>query len=93
VGRALDRDMLRRGSGIAAEETHPVSDTRGSAVYKREMVKVLCRHALETAVERAGSRSRSGPPGAGRAGSPWMPWGRNEPEPAGTRCQTSRGHR
>ena len=28
--------------------------TRGSAVYKREMVKVLCRHALETAAERAG---------------------------------------
>jgi carbon-monoxide dehydrogenase medium subunit len=54
VGRTLDRDMLRRGSGIASEETHPVSDTRGSSVYKREMVKVLCRHALETAAERAG---------------------------------------
>ena len=54
VGRSLDRDMLRRGSGIASEETHPVSDARGSAVYKREMVKVLCRHALETAAERAG---------------------------------------
>ena len=53
-GRTLDRDMLRRGSGIASEETQPVSDTRGSSVYKREMVKVLCRHALETAAGRAG---------------------------------------
>jgi carbon-monoxide dehydrogenase medium subunit len=54
VGRTLDRDSLRRGSGIASEETHPVTDTRGSAIYKREMVKVLCRHALETAALRAG---------------------------------------
>ncbi|MEA2590162.1 MAG: aerobic carbon-monoxide dehydrogenase medium subunit [Actinomycetota bacterium] len=56
VGRTLDRDTLRRGSGIAAEETHPVKDTRGSAIYKREMVKVLCGHALETAAVRAGYR-------------------------------------
>src|SRR5207249_554368 len=56
VGRTLDRDMLRRGSGIASEETHPVSDTRGSSVYKREMVKVLCRHALETAAVRGRRR-------------------------------------
>ena len=54
VGRILDRDALRRCSGIAAEETHPVKDARGSATYKREMVKVLCTHALETAAERAG---------------------------------------
>jgi carbon-monoxide dehydrogenase medium subunit len=54
VGRTLDRDTLRRGSGIASEETHPVTDSRGSAIYKREMVKVLCRHGLETAARRAG---------------------------------------
>lgn len=55
VGRILERDTLRRGSGIAAEETHPIADSRGSAVYKREMVKVLCRQALETAAGRAGA--------------------------------------
>jgi carbon-monoxide dehydrogenase medium subunit len=54
VGRALDRDSLRRCGGIAAEETHPVKDARGSSAYKREMVKVLCTHALETAAERLG---------------------------------------
>ncbi|HYR62816.1 MAG TPA: xanthine dehydrogenase family protein subunit M [Actinomycetota bacterium] len=54
LGRALDRDTLRRGSGIASEETHPVADTRGSSIYKREMVKVLCRQALETSARRAG---------------------------------------
>ncbi len=54
VGRILERETLRRASGIASEETHPLSDSRGSARYKREMVKVLCRHALETAGGRAG---------------------------------------
>lgn len=54
VGRHLDRDSLRRASGIAAEETHPLKDARGSSAYKREMVKVLCGHALEAAAARAG---------------------------------------
>lgn len=54
MGRSLDRDTLRRGSGIASEETHPVTDGRGSSTYKREMVKVLCRQALEKATARAG---------------------------------------
>lgn len=54
LGRILERDTLRRGSGIASEETHPLSDNRGSAIYKREMVKVLCRQALEAAAVRAG---------------------------------------
>ena len=55
VGRHLDRDALRRGGGIAAEETHPLSDARGSSAYKREMVKVLCTNALVTAAARAGA--------------------------------------
>lgn len=53
-GRHLDRDALRRAGGIAAEETHPVGDSRGSSAYKREMVKVLCTQALVRAAERAG---------------------------------------
>jgi carbon-monoxide dehydrogenase medium subunit len=54
IGRSLDRDALRRASTIASEETHPLSDRRGSARYKRDMVKVLSARALETAVVRAG---------------------------------------
>jgi carbon-monoxide dehydrogenase medium subunit len=55
AGRMLERDTLRRAGGIAAEETHPVKDTRGSSLYKREMVKVLCTQALESAAQRAGA--------------------------------------
>jgi carbon-monoxide dehydrogenase medium subunit len=54
VGRPLDRDALRRCGGIASEEAHPVDDARGSSAYKREMVKVLCTHALEAAAARSG---------------------------------------
>ncbi|MGH2707738.1 MAG: FAD binding domain-containing protein [Actinomycetota bacterium] len=54
IGRRLDREALRRASAIASEETHPISDRRGSARYKREMVKVLSARALETAAARAG---------------------------------------
>lgn len=54
AGRHLDRDALRRCGGIASEETHPVKDARGTSAYKREMVKVLCTHALEAAAARAG---------------------------------------
>lgn len=54
AGRHLDRDALRRCGGIASEETHPVKDARGTSAYKREMVKVLCTHALEVAATRAG---------------------------------------
>ena len=53
LGRHLDRDALRRAGGIAAEETHPLGDARGSSAYKREMVKVFCTKALVTAAERA----------------------------------------
>jgi len=95
VAVALDRDMLRRGSGIAAEETHPVSDTRRSAVYKREMVKVLWPPRPRDGRRASGFPLEVGVPlGQGRAGSHAMPWGRNEPEPAGTRCpKLGRGHR
>ncbi len=54
IGRSLERDVLRRASAIASEETHPISDRRGSARYKREMVKVLSARAFETAAARAG---------------------------------------
>ncbi len=38
---------------LAAEESQPGSDLHGSESYKRAMVSILTRRALETAVERA----------------------------------------
>lgn len=52
-GRRPDRAALRRAAEIAAEEVHPVSDHRGSARYKRELVRVFALRGLERALERA----------------------------------------
>jgi CO/xanthine dehydrogenase FAD-binding subunit len=38
---------------VATTEVDPMDDNRGSAEYKREMVKVLVRRAAEEALKRA----------------------------------------
>lgn len=53
VGRLLTEDVLAEAAHVAAEEADPVSDQRGPAEYKRDMVRVLTRRALQQAVERA----------------------------------------
>jgi CO/xanthine dehydrogenase FAD-binding subunit len=39
---------------IAATVVYPMDDNRGSAEYKREIVKVLVRRAAQEAIQRAG---------------------------------------
>jgi carbon-monoxide dehydrogenase medium subunit len=43
---------LREIGEVAATECDPSDDNRGSAEYKREMVKVLVRRAVQEAYER-----------------------------------------
>jgi carbon-monoxide dehydrogenase medium subunit len=43
-----------RAADAYADATQPVSDTRGSEAYKRRMIRVLVRRALEQAWARAG---------------------------------------
>jgi carbon-monoxide dehydrogenase medium subunit len=58
-GRRPDRAALRRAAEIAAEEVHPVSDHRGSARYKRELVRVFALRGLERSLERSLGRTRA----------------------------------
>jgi aerobic carbon-monoxide dehydrogenase medium subunit len=51
-GNTIDDDRLRRMGEIAASETDPVDDNRGSADYKREMVRVLVPRAAKEALQR-----------------------------------------
>ncbi len=51
-GKTIDDDLLRQMGEVAASETDPVDDNRGSAEYKREMVKVLVRRAAKEALQR-----------------------------------------
>lgn len=53
-GQSIDRETLTKMAEVAATEVDPMDDNRGSANYKREMVKVLVRRAAEEANLRLG---------------------------------------
>ena len=52
LGKAINDAALRNMGEVAATEVDPMDDNRGSADYKREMVKVLVRRAAQEALER-----------------------------------------
>lgn len=54
-GKNLTAAMLREMGSIAATEADPIDDQRGSADYKRELIKVLVRRAGEQALEQTKS--------------------------------------
>ncbi|MBA7671957.1 Carbon monoxide dehydrogenase medium chain [subsurface metagenome] len=56
-GTATSLDSINKAAGLAAVEAQPRdSQLRGSAEYRKEMVKVLVRRALEQATQRAKQR-------------------------------------
>jgi carbon-monoxide dehydrogenase medium subunit len=54
VGKKLDDDAIKAAAQLAAEVADPSDDYRGSADYKRALVKTLTVRALKKALERAG---------------------------------------
>jgi carbon-monoxide dehydrogenase medium subunit len=52
-GQALTPATIERASRLAVEATHPISDQRGSAEFRRHLVQVLTRRTLTTALARA----------------------------------------
>jgi carbon-monoxide dehydrogenase medium subunit len=55
TGQKPTPELLRSAAETAKDLADPVSDGRGSAGYKKEMVPVFIRRALEKALERAGA--------------------------------------
>jgi carbon-monoxide dehydrogenase medium subunit len=53
-GKAISDDLLREMGEVATSECDPTDDNRGSAEYKRELVKVLVPRAANEAIQRAG---------------------------------------
>ncbi len=51
VGKKLTEENIAKAAEQAAMEASPISDIRGSADYRREMVKVLTARTLKTALE------------------------------------------
>jgi len=54
-GQRLDEPAIERVAARYAEAARPVSDTRGSEAYKRQMIRVLVGRALREAWARARS--------------------------------------
>lgn len=52
-GGKADHATIARAAQLAAEECDPVSDLRGPAEYKRDVVRVLTTRALRLVVQRA----------------------------------------
>ena len=52
-GQVLDAKAIQRAAETAAAMAKPIDDVRGSADYRRAMVAVIVRQALERAVQRA----------------------------------------
>jgi carbon-monoxide dehydrogenase medium subunit len=52
-GKALDGATIKQASEMAGSESQPVDDIRGSAEYKRDLVRVLTARALNRAISQA----------------------------------------
>jgi aerobic carbon-monoxide dehydrogenase medium subunit len=53
LGKPLDDASIHQAADLAAAASQPTSDTRGSAEYKRDMVRTLTVRALRKALARA----------------------------------------
>ena len=52
-GKQLDDATIQKAAELAASESQPMDDIRGSAEYKRDLVRVLTARALNAAIGRA----------------------------------------
>jgi carbon-monoxide dehydrogenase medium subunit len=54
IGKKVNKAIIEEAAEKAAEDAKPISDVRGSAEYRRELVKVLVRRTLKKACEELG---------------------------------------
>ncbi|MEC7418908.1 MAG: xanthine dehydrogenase family protein subunit M [Pseudomonadota bacterium] len=53
IGSTLDDDALQAAGNACQAAAQPISDKRGSAAYRKKIVAVLCRRAVQVAGARA----------------------------------------
>jgi carbon-monoxide dehydrogenase medium subunit len=58
-GQEVTPALIDEAAALAVNSASPISDQRGSAEYRRHLVKVLTRRTLQTAYDRATGRSSS----------------------------------
>jgi carbon-monoxide dehydrogenase medium subunit len=52
-GQKLDDVLIDETARVAAEETKPITDLRGSVDYRKKMVKVLTRRGIQQVIEHS----------------------------------------
>ena len=70
AGQRLTEDVIAQAAGMAARAAQPISDLRGSAGYRRQLVRVLVTRALQ--------QLRDGTERAGFPREPVMLWGQSD---------------
>ncbi len=60
TGKRADEAAIREAARLAAEESRPKADQRGSVEYKRDLVRVLTARALRRAIARAEGKDEPG---------------------------------
>ncbi len=58
IGKAPSPDVFEEAALMAREEARPISDIRGSAWFRKELLPVLVRRSLNEALGRAQKKSR-----------------------------------
>ena len=55
-GKELTQDLVEQAAQISMDEAAPITDTRATAMYRKKMVEVLTRRALNNSMEQIRSR-------------------------------------
>lgn len=53
IGKKLTAELIEQAADAAAKSCTPITDQRATAEYRKQMVRVWTRHAVEEAAERA----------------------------------------
>ena len=61
-GKAITDEVMAEAGHIAATEAKPISDFRASAGYRRDLIAVLTKRALQSAYARASNKVRESVP-------------------------------
>ena len=76
IGKELTEEVIAEAGKLAMEASRPIDDIRGSATYRREMVRVCTMRGLRSLRDGQASTERSRSEQAGVPSEPVLLWGK-----------------